>query len=80
MLELPTTHSLGMAARAALWRLPRYVHVYFHDTDLLDGRRRRALTAALAVLGRRRAPRELSRLTADTELDFGSAAVDSRSG
>jgi hypothetical protein len=80
LLELPTTHSLGMTARAALGRLPRYVHVYFHDTDLLDGRRRRALTATLAVLGRRRAARELSRLTADTELDFGSAAVDSRSG
>ena len=28
---------------------PAYVHVYFHDTDLLDERRRRALTTALAA-------------------------------
>ena len=49
LLELPTTHSLGMAARAALSRrgsAEPVVHVYFHDTDLLD---------------RRRAPRSASR-------------------
>src|SRR5262245_43956426 len=50
--ELPATHSLGMAAGAAFRRLPAYVHVYFHDTDLLDARRSRALTLALALLGR----------------------------
>ena len=33
--------------------LPPYVHVYFHDTDLLSARRRSALRWALAVLGRR---------------------------
>ena len=60
--ELPATHSLGMAARAALGRLPRYVHVYFHDTDLLDARRRRALTFALAIIGRRRRPTPLDGL------------------
>jgi hypothetical protein len=54
--ELPTTHSVGMALRGAFGRLPPYVHVYFHDTDLLDGRRRRALELALAVIGRRRRP------------------------
>ena len=42
-----------MAARAAVGRLPEYVHVYFHDTDLLDSRRRAALAIGLAVLGRR---------------------------
>ena len=34
--------------------LPRYVHAYFHDYDLLDARRRLALVTALSVLGRRR--------------------------
>ena len=58
--EIPATHSVGMAARAALRRgLPRFVHVYFHDTDLLDGRRRRALILALALLARRRRPASL---------------------
>jgi hypothetical protein len=61
---LPTTHSLGRLARGVLQPLPRYVHGYFHDYDLLDPRRRLALQAALAVLGRRRPPAdplELSR-------------------
>jgi hypothetical protein len=53
LLELPATHSLGMASSAALGALPGYVHVYFHDTDLLSRRRRLALRTALAVLGRR---------------------------
>jgi hypothetical protein len=50
---LPTTHSIGAVARALLRPLPRYVHAYFHDFDLLDARRRYALTVSLAVLGRR---------------------------
>jgi hypothetical protein len=50
---LPTTHSLGALARAVLRPLPAYVHAYFHDYDLLDVRRRYALAASLAVLGRR---------------------------
>jgi hypothetical protein len=53
---LPTTHSLGQLARGVLRRLPAYVHVYFHDYDLLDTRRRLALVAALAVLRRRATP------------------------
>ena len=53
---LPTTHSLGALARAVLRPLPAYVHAYFHDYDLLDPARRRALSAALAVLGRRARP------------------------
>lgn len=53
-LELPSTHSIGAASRASLRPLSeRVVHVYFHDTDLLDAKRRLALTAALAVLRRR---------------------------
>ena len=63
LLELPTTHSIGMLARSALARdLPEGVHAYFHDTDLLDRRRVAALRAGLAVLGRRRAPTDLGEL------------------
>lgn len=72
--ELPATHSLGMAARAAVGRLPGYVHVYFHDTDLLDGRRRRALVWALRLIGRRRRRERLDRVQAGTEVDFSAAA------
>ena len=58
LLELPATHSLGMALKAALDPLPmpEVVHLYFHDTDLLDRKRRLALELALRVLGRRRQP------------------------
>ena len=51
---LPTTHSLGDLARALLRTrsLPRYVHVYFHDTDLLDRRRRALVSTLLPLLAR----------------------------
>jgi len=64
LLELPSTHSLGMASRTAVRPLlgARVVHVYFHDTDLLSPRRRAALAAALALLGRRRRPIDLDEL------------------
>jgi hypothetical protein len=53
LLTLPTTHSLGDLARAlARRRLPGYVHVYFHDTDLLDPRRRALVGALLPLLAR----------------------------
>jgi hypothetical protein len=51
---LPTTHSVGALARAVLRPLPRYVHAYFHDYDLLEPRRRLALVTSLLVLGARR--------------------------
>jgi hypothetical protein len=51
---LPTTHSLGMLARAFLRPLPEYLHAYFHDYDLVDPVRRGVLDASLRVLGRRR--------------------------
>ena len=69
LLELPSTHSLGRSARAAVGPLAGYVHVYFHDTDLLDFRRRFTLVATLAVLGRRRAPTDLERVAAEVALD-----------
>jgi hypothetical protein len=67
LLELPATHSLGMAARAALDPQPLadVVHVYFHDTDLLDPKRRLVLELALRVLGRRRRPVDLDTLAQD---------------
>src|SRR5713101_7405731 len=55
---LSTTHSLGALARGVAGPLPRYVHAYFHDYDLLDPLRRTALTVALTVLSRRRPPRD----------------------
>jgi len=65
LLAVPSTHSLGMLARQA-WTLsgPRagVVHVHFHDTDLVDPRRRAALVWALHVLGRRRTVTDLDAL------------------
>ena len=59
---LPATHTIGMAARAV--RLPGYVHVYFHDTDLLDARRAAALRFALFQIGLRRPVQDLDALGA----------------
>ena len=52
---VPTTHSLGDLARALPGRrsLPRFVHVYLHDTDLLEGRRAAAVRVLLPLLARR---------------------------
>ena len=49
---LPATHTIGMLARTL--RLPDYVHVYFHDTDLVDRLRATALVAGLRILALRR--------------------------
>ena len=60
---IPTTHSLGDLARSLLSRsLPRVVHVYFHDTDLLDRRRRTLTHLLLPALARRRQPSDLDLL------------------
>ena len=60
---IPTTHSLGDLARAlAARRLPPLVHVYFHDTDLLQTRRQALLRATLAVLARRASATDLDTL------------------
>jgi hypothetical protein len=68
LLEVPSTHSLGMAARAVVARRglgADVVHVHFHDTDLLDARRRRALVWTLRILARRRVPTDLDALARD---------------
>jgi hypothetical protein len=62
---VPTTHSLGDLARSLPQRdLPDLVHVYFHDTDLLDARRRALLRATLAMLARRAHVTDLGPVTA----------------
>jgi hypothetical protein len=68
VLELPSTHSLGMLMREVIRRRALeepLVHVYFHDTDLLDRARVQALRASLALLGRRRVPTDLDRVSAE---------------
>jgi hypothetical protein len=59
---IPATHSLGMLARARI--LPEFVHVYFHDTDLLDRKRALALEVGLRVLARRRPVSDLDAVSA----------------
>jgi hypothetical protein len=62
---IPTTHSLDDLARAlARRRLPELVHVYFHDTDLLEPRRRGLVRATLSVLARRARVTDLDALAA----------------
>jgi len=59
----PTTHSLGDLARVARRAaLPAVTHVYFHDTDLLDRRRRALLAVLLPLLARRVRPTDLDRI------------------
>jgi hypothetical protein len=58
--ELPATHSIGMLARALVRPLDaELVHVYFHDTDLVDRRRATALELGLRALRLRRRPTRL---------------------
>jgi hypothetical protein len=63
LLEVPTTHSIGMLARGLLGPFPRQiVHAYFHDTDLLDRRRAAALRVGLRFLGMKRTATDLDAL------------------
>ncbi|MGH3065155.1 MAG: hypothetical protein ACRDOF_02535 [Gaiellaceae bacterium] len=63
---IPTTHSLGDLGRALLRRhpLPPVTHIYFHDTDLLDRRRRAMIHVFLRLLARRASVTDLDALTA----------------
>jgi hypothetical protein len=58
---LPATHTIGMLARSL--RFGDYVHVYFHDTDLLDRKRALALELGLRHLAKRRPVRDLDELS-----------------
>jgi hypothetical protein len=63
LLEVPTTHSIGMLARGLLGPFRRQiVHAYFHDTDLLDRRRAAALRVGLRFLGLKRTVTDLDAL------------------
>jgi hypothetical protein len=63
LLELPTTHSIGMLARGLLGPFRRQVvHAYFHDSDLLDARRALALRSGLMFLGLKRRAVDLDEL------------------
>ena len=75
VLEVPTTHSLGAAARSLGGGLPRVVHVHFHDFELLDPKRRLALDVVLAVLARRRWPAELGSLGAEREVAWADVCA-----
>jgi len=65
LIAVPTTHSLGELARALPRRrtLPAVVHVYFHDTDLVNRRRRTMLRALLRLLARVAEPTDLDKLS-----------------
>ncbi|MGL6279584.1 MAG: hypothetical protein ACRC50_08545, partial [Gaiella sp.] len=70
---LPTTHSAGDAVRAAARRsLPARVHVYFHDTDLVDRRRRLVVESALRLVTTRRATRSLD----DEAAELGASGTE----
>ena len=63
LLELPTTHSIGMLARGLFGPfIGPVVHVYFHDTDLLSRTRRAALKIGLAFLAGKRTQTDLAAL------------------
>jgi hypothetical protein len=63
LLEVPTTHSIGMLARGLLGPFRhQIVHAYFHDTDLLDRRRAAALRVGLSFLGLKRTATDLREL------------------
>ena len=65
MLAIPTTRTIGELARSVLRPagLPEdVVHVYLHDTDLVDRRRRWSLHASLVALARRRRATDLDSL------------------
>jgi len=65
LAAVPTTHGAGDLVRAVvLPGLPAQVHAYFHDTDLVDPRRRRLITLGLRLLARRRPVSDLDAVAA----------------
>ena len=79
LLEVPTTHSIGMLARGLLapFRL-QIVHAYFHDTDLLDRRRATALRVGLRLLALRRTVTDLDELQRDLRPEKTMSFANSR--
>lgn len=75
---VPTTHSLGDLARAFRRRapLPVVTHVYLHDTDLLDLRRRALVRILLPLLALRARPLDLDTLSARLPWNEAEVAWD----
>ena len=70
LCAVPTTHGAGDLARALLRPgLPARVHAYFHDTDLVDARRRALIVGCLTLLGKRRPPAMLDVVAAGARED-----------
>ena len=68
-----------MLVRALARRLDEpLVHVYFHDTDLLDRRRALALRTALTVLALRRSPTDLDAVQRDFRPEKTTMFANSR--
>jgi hypothetical protein len=60
LVAVPTTHGAGDLLRALVRPgLPAGIHAYFHDTDLVDPRRRRLIALGLRLLARRRPQSDL---------------------
>jgi hypothetical protein len=79
LLEVPTTHSIGMLARGLLGRFTQpIVHAYFHDTDLLDRRRAAALRFGLGFLALRRTVADLDELQRDLRPEKTMSFANSR--
>ena len=79
LLEVPTTHSIGMLARGVLAPFRRQImHAYFHDTDLLDRRRAAALRVGLRFLALKRTVTDLDALQRDLRPEKTMSFANSR--
>jgi hypothetical protein len=76
VLEVPSTHSLGSAARGLTGLMPPHVHVHFHDYELLDAKRRAALSATLRLLALRRRPLEPGAVESGREVALADVCAD----
>ena len=56
--------------------LPPVVHVHFHDYELLEARRRAALSADARLLARRRRPVEPGAVAAEREVSWADVCAD----
>ena len=65
----PRTAQVISRVRSSVPGLAPRVHAYFHDTDLVEPRRRALIVAALAVLGRRRPATDLDAVASATRED-----------
>ena len=79
LLEVPTTHSVGMLARGVLAPFRgQIVHAYFHDTDLLDRRRAATLRVGLRFLALKRTVMDLDELQRDLRPEKTMSFANSR--